>query len=159
MKSIAAGPAKVSGPAAASASMLTAQLCWRLEASGMPVAEMLTGHLGHRMAAFLARSKASVPSYFGLGPNRNKQQHLQVCLHLCRRGGIEPLHVSMPQELKSCSSTSPSHPGQLIKSRIQDYIPKHVQSICSSRRPTHATKMMFPRRLTHSTKINRRKNK
>ena len=26
-------------------------------------------------------------------------------------GGIEPLHVSMPQELKSCPSTSPTHPG------------------------------------------------
>jgi hypothetical protein len=27
-------------------------------------------------------------------------------------GGIEPLHVSMPQELKSCPSTSLTHPGQ-----------------------------------------------
>ena len=29
-----------------------------------------------------------------------------------RRGGIEPLHVSMPRELKSRPSTSPTHPGQ-----------------------------------------------
>ena len=28
-----------------------------------------------------------------------------------RRGGIEPLHVSMPHELRSCPSTSPTHPG------------------------------------------------
>jgi hypothetical protein len=28
-----------------------------------------------------------------------------------RGGGIEPLHVSMPHELKSCPSTSPTHPG------------------------------------------------
>ena len=32
-----------------------------------------------------------------------------------RGGGIEPLHVSMPRELKSRPSTSPTHPGfQLI---------------------------------------------
>ena len=30
-----------------------------------------------------------------------------------RRGGIEPLHVPMPQELKSCPSTSPTHPGRM----------------------------------------------
>ena len=30
-----------------------------------------------------------------------------------RRGGIEPLHVSMPRELKSRPSTSPTHPGLL----------------------------------------------
>jgi hypothetical protein len=29
-----------------------------------------------------------------------------------RGGGIEPLHVSMPRELKSRPSTSPTHPGQ-----------------------------------------------
>ena len=28
-----------------------------------------------------------------------------------RSGGIEPLHVSTPHELKSCPSTSPTHPG------------------------------------------------
>ena len=28
-----------------------------------------------------------------------------------QEGGIEPLHVSMPHELKSCPSTSPTHPG------------------------------------------------
>jgi hypothetical protein len=28
-----------------------------------------------------------------------------------REGGIEPLHVSMPHDLKSCPSTSPSHHG------------------------------------------------
>ena len=28
-----------------------------------------------------------------------------------RRGGIEPLRVSTPHELKSCPSTSPTHPG------------------------------------------------
>ena len=30
-----------------------------------------------------------------------------------RGGGIEPLHVSMPRELKSRPSTSPTHPGML----------------------------------------------
>jgi hypothetical protein len=29
-----------------------------------------------------------------------------------RRGGIEPLHVSMPHELRSCPSTSPTHLGR-----------------------------------------------
>ena len=29
-----------------------------------------------------------------------------------RGGGIEPLHVSMPLELKSSPSTSPTHPGK-----------------------------------------------
>ena len=32
---------------------------------------------------------------------------------LRRGGGIEPLHVSMPRELKSRPSTSPTHPGQI----------------------------------------------
>ena len=32
-----------------------------------------------------------------------------------RGGGIEPLHVSMPCELKSRLSTSPTHPGQLVQ--------------------------------------------
>jgi hypothetical protein len=32
-----------------------------------------------------------------------------------RGGGIEPLHVPMPHELKSCPSTSPIHPGPLQK--------------------------------------------
>ena len=30
-------------------------------------------------------------------------------------GGLEPLHVSMPRELKSCPSTSPTHPGCIYK--------------------------------------------
>jgi hypothetical protein len=29
-----------------------------------------------------------------------------------RGGGIEPLHVSMPRELKSRPSTNPTHPGR-----------------------------------------------
>ena len=32
-------------------------------------------------------------------------------LHWRRGGGIEPLHVPMPRELKSRPSTSPTHPG------------------------------------------------
>jgi len=32
-------------------------------------------------------------------------------------GGIEPLHVSMPRELKSRPSTSPTHPGILADLR------------------------------------------
>ena len=32
-----------------------------------------------------------------------------------RRGGIEPLRVSTPHELKSCPSTSPTHPGPYAK--------------------------------------------
>ena len=32
-----------------------------------------------------------------------------------QRGGIEPLHVSMPRELKSRPSTSPTHSGITIK--------------------------------------------
>ena len=35
-----------------------------------------------------------------------------MALRQCRRrGGIEPLCVSTPHELKSCPSTSPTHPG------------------------------------------------
>ena len=34
-----------------------------------------------------------------------------------RRGGIEPLRVSTPHELKSCPSTSPTHPGPPAKNR------------------------------------------
>ncbi len=37
----------------------------------------------------------------------------QLCANQNRRGGgIEPLHVSMPLELKSSPSTSPTHPGK-----------------------------------------------
>ena len=32
-----------------------------------------------------------------------------------RGGGIEPLHVSMPHELKSRPSTSPTHPGCCVQ--------------------------------------------
>ena len=32
-----------------------------------------------------------------------------------QRGGIEPLHVSMPLELKSNPSTSPTHPGFMLQ--------------------------------------------
>ena len=36
----------------------------------------------------------------------------------CRQGGgIEPLHVSMPRELKSRPSTSPTHPGLMRKQK------------------------------------------
>ena len=36
--------------------------------------------------------------------------------NMCRQGGgIEPLHVSMPRELKSRPSTSPTHPGRVNK--------------------------------------------
>ena len=45
--------------------------------------------------------------------------HPRACTHAFaqrqtrrRRGGIEPLYVSVPRELKSRPSTSPSHPGQ-----------------------------------------------
>ena len=34
-----------------------------------------------------------------------------------RRGGIEPLRVSTPHELKSCPSASPTHPGPPAKNR------------------------------------------
>ena len=45
---------------------------------------------------------------------------LYVCSVHCdkqeerQEGGIEPLHVSMPHELKSCPSTSPTHPGRSV---------------------------------------------
>ncbi len=35
-----------------------------------------------------------------------------------RGGGIEPLHVSMPRELKSRPSTSPTHPGSLTTTQV-----------------------------------------
>ena len=35
-------------------------------------------------------------------------------------GGIEPLHVSMPRELKSRPSTSPTHPGRMGDSSSPD---------------------------------------
>ena len=30
-------------------------------------------------------------------------------------GGLDPLHVSMPRKLKSRPTTSPTHPGRLVK--------------------------------------------
>ena len=40
----------------------------------------------------------------------------QLCANQSRRGGgIEPLHVSMPLELKSSPSASPTHPGNARK--------------------------------------------
>ena len=46
-----------------------------------------------------------------------------------RRGGIEPLRVSTPRELKSRPSTSPSHPGfRKTKSGI-----KHCSKGCSKK--------------------------
>ena len=39
----------------------------------------------------------------------------EPCAKKRRRGGIEPLHVSMPRELKSRPSTSPTHPGQTVR--------------------------------------------
>ena len=35
-----------------------------------------------------------------------------------QEGGIEPLHVSMPRELKSRPSTSPTHPGRMLAASI-----------------------------------------
>ena len=51
--------------------------------------------------------------------NRQEEKHFfftfitsELLLPARRRGGgIEPLHVSMPHELKSRPSTSPTHPG------------------------------------------------
>ena len=34
-----------------------------------------------------------------------------------QRGGIEPLRVSTPHDLKSCPCTSPTHPGPPAKNR------------------------------------------
>ena len=42
-----------------------------------------------------------------------------------QRGGIEPLHVSMPHELKSCPSTSLTHPGLLallLNTKLSDLL-------------------------------------
>ena len=45
--------------------------------------------------------------------NIGQHSSLNGCEHAERQGGgIEPLHVSMPHELKSCPSTSPTHPGR-----------------------------------------------
>ena len=49
-----------------------------------------------------------------------------------RRGGIEPLHVPMPHELKSCPSTSPTHPGNISRRRT----PKHINQISHNARAT-----------------------
>ena len=40
--------------------------------------------------------------------------------HIRRIGGIEPLHVSMPRELKSRPSTSPTHPGRQATSALEE---------------------------------------
>ena len=42
---------------------------------------------------------------------REKQKNKKKEIRIRRRGGIEPLHVSMPHELRSCPSTSPTHLG------------------------------------------------
>ena len=41
-----------------------------------------------------------------------------VCNNARRRGGIEPLHVSMPRELKSRPGTSPTHSGCCLQRRV-----------------------------------------
>ena len=55
--------------------------------------------------------------------NRQEEKHFfftfitsELLLPARRRGGgIEPLHVSMPRELKSRPSTSPTHPGCCVQ--------------------------------------------
>ena len=43
------------------------------------------------------------------------------CHQSRQRGGIEPLHVPMPRELKSRPSTSPTHPGFQVSMQLQTY--------------------------------------
>ena len=51
------------------------------------------------------------------------QIHAWLCVRACvcnnprRRGGIEPLHVSMPRELKSHPGSSPTHSGCCLQRR------------------------------------------
>ena len=40
-----------------------------------------------------------------------------------QRGGIEPLHVSMPRELKSRPGTSPTHPGLMVSKTQTSSVP------------------------------------
>ena len=52
---------------------------------------------------------ALVPVLYSVPLSRAEGRH--ACNEKRRGGGIEPLHVSMPRELKSRPSTSPTHPG------------------------------------------------
>ena len=54
-----------------------------------------------------------VPSF--ANPRRPRGGGPGTCIR--RRGGIEPLRVSTPHELKSCPSTSPTHPGPPVQTR------------------------------------------
>jgi hypothetical protein len=47
----------------------------------------------------------------GVGSTRYPFPSVPPVAYIRQEGGIEPLHVSTPRELKSRPSTSPTHPG------------------------------------------------
>ena len=63
--------------------------------------------------------------HFGKHPTHSALSHR--CYISRQGGGIEPLYVSMPQELKSCPSTSPTHLGHLCMKWKVEMCPKQIQ--------------------------------
>ena len=63
-----------------------------------------------------------------------------------RRGGIEPLHVSMPHGLKPCPSTSPTHPGRMQFVKFQSLL---IHEMCQAWQNTIATRIR-PRRTNNA---------
>jgi hypothetical protein len=74
--------------------------------------------------------------------NIGQRSSLNGCAHAERQGGgIEPLHVSMPHELKSCPSTSPTHPGRddrdLTTKPLQSRVGPHRKWYRAARQDVH----------------------
>ena len=76
-------------------------------------------------------------------------QNKRTCIYKCnmrRRGGIEPLHVSMPRELKSRPSTSPTHPGLRIMFPIHEFLDAFLRRhVCTPLRKCFATRLKHNR--------------
>ena len=81
-------------------------------------------HSLHRFFALVNWPRGVLLAHWTLSPNLSEAfSRCQACFPYSlaikqtndrqnrRKGGIEPLHVSMPRELKSRPSSSPTHPG------------------------------------------------
>ena len=75
-----------------------------------------------------------------------------------RRGGIEPLHVSMPRELKSRPSTSLTHPGISnleVRVRVHHYLASITCASCGKSANPSTRKGEQPSTTTRSTRFSK----
>ena len=63
------------------------------------------------LIGWLQNCSPAILEFFAQAFLAGQQNRCQTQISQRQGGGIEPLHVSMPHELKSCPSTSPTHPG------------------------------------------------